>query len=255
MHIAVVLKQVPDLVEELEIDSGGKDIDRSFVKMKLNEFDDHALEQAVLLKESNGAKVTAVAIAAEGIDQALYAAKARGVDSLVRVDAGEGMLDSRRAASPLAGAIKQLAPDLVLVGVQAADDLFGQTGPFLAAALAWPHVSVVSGVELDGDKVRVHQEYAGGRMATLELDTPAVIGVQAAPQPPRYVPVTKLRQAMASGPIESMAESATDAVGGVVVVAVAKPEAGKGAEMIGGSTADVAEKIAALLAERGLVRG
>ena len=255
MHIAVVLKQVPDLVEELEIDSGGKDIDRSFVKMKLNEFDDHALEQAVLLKESNGAKVTAVAVAMDGIDQVLYAAKARGADAAVKVDAGDELLDSRRAASALGGAIKQLSPDLVLVGVQAADDLFGQTGPFLAAALGWPHVSVVSGVEVDGDKARVHQEYAGGRMATLELDTPAVIGVQAAPQPPRYVPVTKLRQAMASGPIESVSETAAGAIGGVAVLAVAKPEAGKGAEMISGSAADVAEKIAALLNERGLVRG
>ena len=258
MHIAVVLKQVPDLVEELEIDSGGKDIDRSFVKMKLNEFDDHALEQAVLLKESNGAKVTAVAIAVDGIDQVLYAAKARGADVAVKVDPGEELLDSRRAASALGGAIKQLSPDLVLVGVQAADDLFGQTGPFLAAALGWPHVSVVSGVELDGEagnKVRVHQEYAGGRMATLELDTPALIGVQAAPQPPRYVPVTKLRQAMASGPIESMSETSAAATGGVAVLSVAKPEGGKGAEMISGSAADVAEKIAALLTERGLVRG
>lgn len=255
MHIAVVLKQVPDLVEELEIDSGGKDIDRSFVKMKLNEFDDHALEQAVLLKEASGAKVTAVAIATEGIDQVLYAAKARGADAVMEVDAGEEPLDSRRAAPALAAAIKQVAPDLVLVGVQAADDLFGQTGPFLAAALGWPHVSVVSGVELEGDKVRVHQEYAGGRMATLELDTPAVIGVQAAPQPPRYVPVTKLRQAMASGPIESTSSGAAGAASGVAVVGMAKPEAGKGAEMIGGAAPEVAEKIAALLGERGLVRG
>ncbi|HET7421354.1 MAG TPA: electron transfer flavoprotein subunit beta/FixA family protein [Candidatus Dormibacteraeota bacterium] len=258
MHIAVVLKQVPDLVEELEIDSGGKDIDRSFVKMKLNEFDDHALEQAILLKESSGARVTAVAVAADGIDQVLYAAKARGADAAMKVDAGEEVLDSRRASSALAGAIKQLAPDLVLVGVQAADDLFGQTGPFLAAALGWPHVSVVSGVELAGEagsKVRVHQEYAGGRMAILEVDPPVVIGVQAAPQPPRYVPVTRLRQAMASGPIESSSATAAAAESGVAVVAVSKPEAGKGAEMISGSATDVAEKIAALLGERGLVRG
>ncbi len=255
MHIAVVLKQVPDLVEELEIDSGGKDIDRSFVKMKLNEFDDHALEQAVLLKESSSSKVTAIAIATDGIDQVLYAAKARGADAAVKVDAGEELLDSRRAASALAGAIKQVAPDLVLVGVQAADDLFGQTGPFLAAALGWPHVSVVSGVEPAGDKVRGPQEYAGGRMATLEIDTPAVVGVQAAPQPPRYVPVTKLRQAMASGPIESTTASAAGAETGAAVVGMAKPEAGKGAEMISGPASDVAEKVAALLGERGLVRG
>jgi electron transfer flavoprotein beta subunit len=254
MHIAVVLKQVPDLVEELEIDSGGKDIDRSFVKMKLNEFDDHALEQAVLLKESGGAKVTAVALSADGIDQVLYAAKARGADAAVKVDAGGDLLDSRRAAGALAQAIKQLGPDLVLTGVQAADDLFGQTAPFLAFALGWPHVSVVSGVESAGDKVHVHQEYAGGRVATLELDLPAVIGVQAAPQPPRYVPVTKLRQAMASGGLESVAATA-EAPAHSEVTGLAKPETGKEAEMLTGSAAEVADKLAALLAGRGLVGG
>lgn len=254
MHIAVVLKQVPDLVEELDIDSGGKDIDRSFVKMKINEFDDHALEQAVLLKESSGAKVTAVAVAADGIDQVLYAAKARGADGAVKVDVGGGLLDSRQAAGALAQAIKQLGPDLVLTGVQAADDLFGQTAPFLASALGWPHVSVVSGVELAGDKVHVQQEYAGGRIATLDLDLPAVIGVQAAPKPPRYVPITKLRQAMASGALESVTASSAEGPAGSEVTAMAKPETGKEAEMLAGSADEVAEKIAALLGERGLVR-
>ncbi len=254
MHIVVVVKQVPDLVEELEIGPGGKDIDRSFVKMKLNEFDDHALEQAVLLKESGGAKVTAVALAAEGIDQVLYAAKARGADRAVKVEAGDDLLDSRRAASAIAQAIKQLDCDLVLTGVQAADDLFGQSAPFLAAALGWPHVSVVSGVEPAGAVVRVHQEYAGGRMATLEVDLPAVLGVQAAPQPPRYVPVSKLRQAMASGALETVSAAWGEVPVGAAVSGLAKPEGGRGAEMLAGSAAEVADKIAALLGERGLVK-
>lgn len=254
MHIVVVLKQVPDLVEELDIDSGGKDIDRSFVKMKINEFDDHALEQAVLLKESSGAQVTVVALASEGIDQVLYAAKARGADRVIKIEAGEEMLDSRRAAGAIASVIKQLDCDLVLTGVQAADDLFGQSAPFIAAGLGWPHVSVVSGVEPAGSAVRIHQEYSGGRMATLEVDLPAVLGVQAAPQPPRYVPVTKLRQAMASGPLETLTASAGETQVGAVVTGLAKPESGQGAEMFTGGAAEVAEKIAALLAERGFVR-
>jgi electron transfer flavoprotein beta subunit len=254
VHIAVVVKQVPDLVEELDIDAGGIDIDRSIVKMKINEFDDHALEQAILLKESSGAKVTAVAVAAEGIDQVLYAARARGADRAIRIEAGADVLDSRRAASAIAQAIKQLECDLVLTGVQAADDLFGQTAPFLAAELGWPHVSVVSGVEPAGAAVRVHQEYSGGRMAALEIDLPAVLGVQAAPQPPRYVPVSKLRQAMASGPLETIEAGPTAAVVGAAVSGLAKPESGRGADMVTGSAAEVADKIAALLAERGLVR-
>jgi electron transfer flavoprotein beta subunit len=253
MHIAVVLKQVPDLVEELEIDSSGKDIDRAFVKMKLNEFDDHALEQAVLLKESGGAKITAIAIAAEGIDQVLYAAKARGADAVVKVDAGDELLDSRRASAAIAEALQRLECDLVLTGVQAADDLFGQTAPYLAAALGWPHVSVVSGVELAGTMVRVHQEYSGGQMASMEVDLPAVLGVQAAPQPPRYVPVSKLRQAMASGALETVSGAPAAATSGVTVTALAKPETGRGAEMLAGNAAEVAEKIATLLGQRGLL--
>lgn len=254
MHIAVVLKQVPDLVEELEIDSSGTDIDRSWVKMKLNEFDDHALEQAVLLKESSGGQVTAMALDAEGIDQLLYSAVARGADRALKVEAGEGAFSSRQAAGALAAAIKGVAPDLVLTGVQAADDLFGQTAPFLAAELGWPHVSVVSGVEPAASTVRVRQEYSGGRMAVLEVDLPAVIGIQAAPQPPRYVPIARLRQAMAAGPLETAASAAPQMDSGCAVVAMAKPDKGRGAEMLEGSARQVAERILALLSERGLVR-
>jgi electron transfer flavoprotein beta subunit len=254
VHIAVVLKQVPDLVEELEVDSSGTDIDRAWVKMKLNEFDDHALEQAVLLKESSGALITALALDAEGIDQVLYAAVARGADKALKVEAGEGPFSSRQAAPALAAAIKGIAPDLVLTGVQAADDLFGQTAPFLAAGLGWPHVSVVSGVETAATTVKVRQEYSGGRMAVLEVDLPAVIGIQAAPQAPRYVPVARLRQAMAAGTMEATAGSAPELPSGSAVVAMAKPDTGRGAAMLEGTADQVADRILALLSERGLVR-
>ena len=49
MKIIVLLKQVPDLVEDLEVDASGKTLDRSDIKFKLNEYDDHALEEAILL--------------------------------------------------------------------------------------------------------------------------------------------------------------------------------------------------------------
>ena len=255
MRIAVVLKQVPDLVEELEIDASGKDIDRQWVKLKLNEFDDHALEQAILLKESMLVEVVAVAMDAEGIDQSLYAALARGADRALKLVFEQGVVsDARIGAEAMAGAMRSLAPDLILTGVQAADDLFGQTAPLLASLLDWPHVSVVSGVEATGAAVRVQQEYAGGRMAILEVDLPAVIGVQAAPKPPRYVPISRLRQVMASATIDTQTVALGRGVEGSVVVGMAKPESGVGAEMIEGGPEVVAERIAALLRERGLLR-
>ena len=62
MRIIVPLKLVPDLVEELEVDDSGRALDTEYVKFKLNEFDDHALEEALLLKDSDGAEVTAMAV-------------------------------------------------------------------------------------------------------------------------------------------------------------------------------------------------
>jgi len=71
MNIIVPIKQVPDLVEELEIDGSGKDLNREWLKYKVNEFDDHALEEALLYKEANGGTVTAIVLESDGIDKAL----------------------------------------------------------------------------------------------------------------------------------------------------------------------------------------
>src|SRR5450755_599375 len=117
---------MPNVGDELEVDDSGTDIDRELVDMVMNEFDDQALEEAVLIKEATGATVTAVGLQADGIQQALHVAYARGADKLVVVDAGElNPYDTPAAARAFAEAIRDLAPDLVLVGVQTPYDLFG----------------------------------------------------------------------------------------------------------------------------------
>ena len=60
MNIAVLFKLVPDLVEELEIDASGTALDASWMRLIVNEFDDHAIEQAILLKEQHGGQVTVI---------------------------------------------------------------------------------------------------------------------------------------------------------------------------------------------------
>ena len=137
MNIAVAVRLMPKVGDELEVDESGTDIDRELVEMVINEFDDQALEEAVLIKEATGATVTAVGLRAEGIEQALRQAYARGADRVVIVDAGEiDTYDSRTAALAFAEAFRQLAPDLVLTGVQTPTDVFGQTAPYLAPCSA-----------------------------------------------------------------------------------------------------------------------
>lgn len=70
MNAVVPIKQVPDLVEELEIDGSGKDLNREWLKYKINEFDDHALEKALLYKEANGGTIAVIALDNDDVDVA-----------------------------------------------------------------------------------------------------------------------------------------------------------------------------------------
>lgn len=250
MNIAVALRLMPNLGDELEID--GADIDREIVDMVINEFDDQALEEAVLIKEASGATVTALALDAEGAEQALRVAYARGADRIVLIDAGDlDPYDTRTAAKAFAQAARDVQADAVLTGVQTSYDVFGQLPPYLAAELGWPQASVVVQTTIADGTARVTQEYTGGRTAILGLTLPAVVGVQSASSPPRYISMARLRQAMSEASAESMSVSVDPQARRPQIVALSRPEATTGATMIEGSASEVAEKIAAVLRDQG----
>ena len=252
MNIAVALRLMPNPADELELDDRGTDIDREYVDMVINEFDEQALEEAVLVKEATGATVTAMALEADGAEQALRIAYARGADRSVLIGAGEvDPYDTRTAALVFAEAVRELAPDLLLTGVQTPTDLFGQTAPYLAAALDWPQASVVDGVEIVDGKAHVTQEYAGGRLAVLALQLPAVVGVQAAKSPPRYVSMARLRQAMSEASIETLSVTVLPTPPASTIASLARPEQTSGATMLESDATDLAKQIAALLREQG----
>lgn len=258
MNIVVCGKMVPDLVEELEINADGTDLDRSYVRPVLNEFDDQAIEQALLLKNAAGGAVTVIAPEGDGVDEVLYAALARGADRAVKVTGLPEGTSSRVLARGLAEALSGLAADLILTGVQAADDRDGQVGALLAGFLDLPHVGVVTGIQVDtaaGTAV-VHKEYAGGMLAEFEVALPAVVGIQAAAQPPRYVPISKIRQAMKEKRLEEITVDAADAAGNgaAPVRRMFKPTADRRAEILSGAPEAVAERIEGILRERGLLR-
>ena len=250
MNIAVPIKLVPDLVEELEINDDGTDLEREFLSYRINEFDDHALEEALQLKEALGGTVTVLALERDETDKVLFTALAKGADRAVKITGVEEAASSRAVAAAMCQALEKVEYDLVLTGVQAADDRDGQLGILLAGALGIPHVSVVSDISFDGGKLTIHQEYSGGLMARLEVAPKVVLGVQAARQTPRYAPVSRVRQIMKEAELEEF-EADTSGVGaGSTVRRMFTPERGEGAKMIEGSTEEVAEKIAELLKDK-----
>ena len=82
VNLLVPIKQVPDLVEELELNEEGTDLNRDAVQYKINEFDDHALEEALQLKAETGATVTALALEGQEADKLLFTISKRILFSL-----------------------------------------------------------------------------------------------------------------------------------------------------------------------------
>lgn len=254
MNVLVPIKMVPDLVEELVIDQTGKRLDLDWVRWKPNEFDDHAVEQAILIKETQGGQVTIIVPDMEGAEDALFTAAAKGADRLVKLT-GEFPEDSNNhaLAQILAKYLPELQPDLILTGVQAHNDLDGSLGPLLAEYMGLPYLGYVSGIELEGSKAIVRKEHPGGVIAEMEILLPAVLGIQAAEQPPRYVAFSRIRQAMKTATLDEYQVQNLEPYGAGEVIQMKQVESSERAEMFEGDADQVADRIIHVLYELGVL--
>ncbi|MGE0005015.1 MAG: hypothetical protein AB7S92_05440 [Parvibaculaceae bacterium] len=254
MNILAILRMVPDPAGELQVAEDGLSLDREWLDFQLNDFDDHALEEAILLKEAAGGRVTAACLG-EGSSRTLQMAAAKGADEVIAFgDGGDGMISSRDLAHGLADLARSRSVDLVVSGVQSSEDLFGQLVPYLGGLLGWPHVSGTSQVSLQPDRLVVTQERGGGIAATWKVSLPAVLGIQTASKAPRYVSGSKLREAaripivrQPAGPSGFAATAAIHSLAGMID--------GNAAENLGSDAEDVADRLVELLGGSNLLKG
>ena len=250
MNIVVAIKHIPSIADDLPVKDNNIDFDS--VDFVLNEFDEQSIEQAVLVKEAVGGTVTVVGVDLIGeLDNILHLALAKGADKAVKITADEPGADSHQQAKWLAEAIKGLSPDIIFTGVQASNDLDGQIGPMVAAYLDMPYVGGVSSVEVSDHTATVNKEFAGGFGGKYAVTLPMVLGIQAASKPPRYEPISKVRQIAQTATIEKVAPLG-EASAGLTMLKMASPMVTGHAEMIGGSPKEVAAKIVELLKSKGL---
>ena len=262
MDIIVCVKHVPETAEaELKIDSTGKNIEKTGLVYDINEWDDYALEEAVRIKEKQGGTVTAITIGPQDSESTLRKCLARGADAAIRLtDPKFENSDAYATAKILHSVIKTLHYDLILIGMQAADDSSAMVGPILAEMLAIPHATMVKKLELGTGTAKVNRELEGGLEEQLEIKLPALFSVQTGINEPRYVSIMGIRKAMQKE-IKVMTLADTGLTENDVGTAgswinidkLYVPPVEKQAEFLKGTPDEIATKITAILKSRGLI--
>lgn len=247
MNIAVCVSQVPDTTSKIVVGADGRNIDPKGVKFILNPYDELGVEEALRNREKNGGSVTLVCVGGDGAKEALRLGLAMGADKAVLVK-DEERQDSFAVARELADVLRELAPDLILLGRQSIDYDSAQMGPTLGELLELPCVSFVTSLEIDGTKVRAERDIEGGK-EVVETTLPCIITAQKGLNDPRYPKLPDIMKAK-SKPVDDRAGSPSDARTTTIAM---RPPASKGAGKIFEASPDTIKELVRLLHEEAKV--
>jgi electron transfer flavoprotein beta subunit len=186
MKIAVCVKRVPDTETKVRIGQDGKHIDEAGVQWVINPYDEIALEQALRIKETQGAgEVVVVSLGPPATTEpVIRKAFAMGADRGVYLKDTMTDRDMLSAAKALAEALKAENADIVFFGRQAVDDDSCEVGPMTAQILGIPSVTDVNKFKLEGRKVTVNREIESGE-EVIEVTLPACFTCQKGLAEPR----------------------------------------------------------------------
>lgn len=196
MEIIVCLKYVPESSNvEVQLNEGGDGFLNGF-SYDINDADNYALEEALLLKEAYPGRVTAVTCGNQEAEIMLRTALAKGCDRAIRIeDTGVALWDPFIVAAVLSAAIEKEAYDLVLTGCMASDYANMVVGAALAQHLGIIHTTLVKKIAGLNGQFQVFRELEGGLMEVNQIQLPALFTLQTGINQPRYASIRGIRAA------------------------------------------------------------
>jgi electron transfer flavoprotein beta subunit len=220
MKIAVCVKAVPDAATGRRLDPTTKRLDRTG-DLTLSDFDSHAVEEALKLKDGSGGdgEVVIVSMGPEKAMDALRKALAMGADRAVLVSdetlAGSDLVGTSKA---LAGALGREEADLVLFGQQSADGDGACLWAAVAERLRRPTISQAAELTVADGAVTGKRQTEFG-YDTIRAPLPAVVAVSDAINEPRYPSLKgimgakrKPQETLSAAEVGGAAEAATTVV-------------------------------------------
>ncbi len=253
MNIAVCIKRVPETTEAaVSIDSSEKHIVEEQLVFDINEADNYALEEALLLKEKTDGEVTLFCVGSQKADEVIKMGLAKGAAKAIRITPDNlDCIDSYAIAQLLAEHIKEGAFDLILTGCISSDKGNSQVGVTLAEILGISHATLVIKIEIEDGVARVHRELEGGLLEELTIKLPSLFTIQTGINEPRYASILGIKRAAKKEIVVTENISAEGMK--TEIVKMQYPPAGKMAEIIEGSADEVSGKLCGILKGRGLL--
>lgn len=256
LHIIVTVKQVVDPEMPLSaysLDAAGpRVVTPTTFQPVLNGFDEHALEAALRLKDSQGATITVVSVGGQFALDIMKKTLAMGADTLVLCQDPlfTNASDSLVTAQILRAAIQKIgAFDLIFCGRQASDWDNAQVPLMLAELLEVPCLSLAQKIDAADGKVLVEQLVPDGYVVA-EAPLPALVTVSNELGAPRYPTMRTIMAANRKRPTTWKASDLGLDAGvltpSVTLVDLAFPARGQACEIITGSDAAEAGKNLAL---------
>ncbi|MFH2094824.1 MAG: electron transfer flavoprotein subunit beta/FixA family protein, partial [Bacteroidota bacterium] len=178
MKILVCISNVPDTTTKIKFAENNTRFDATGVQWIINPWDELALTRALELKEASGGKiekVTVITVGETDSEPTIRKALAIGADDAIRVSAKA--TDAFFVAGQLADVAGKEGYDVILSGIESSDYNGSAVGGMIAEFMGIQSVSSVSGIELDGDKLKIFREIDGGK-ETILSGSPIVAIVQ-----------------------------------------------------------------------------
>ena len=270
MRIVVCVKAVPASTE-VRMDPVTHTIVRDGGSAVVNPFDAAALEVALRIKEERAAqgldsRVSVLSMGIPATEELLRDCIARGADeALLLSDRAFAGADTLATSYALSCGLRELGGfDLIICGKMAVDGDTAQIGPMLAGLFDVPCITdvrealvPVPGSDASPGRIRARHGVDGG-IETVEVPLPAVITVAkdiAQPRMPSIAGVLASRDAEVAvrGAAEGGADAARIGLSGspTQVVRSFVPERANAVELIEGTVAEQARRVAELIGEAG----
>jgi electron transfer flavoprotein beta subunit len=212
MNIVVCVKQVPDTAVERTLRAEDSLLDRATPDGVINEIDEYAIEEGLLLAAAHGGEVTILSMGPEKATESIRKALSMGADKAVHlIDDQLAGSDAVTTSLALATVLGRIGFDLVILGSESTDARMGVLAPMLAERLGVPQLSLASKVDTDGSAITIQRQTEYG-YDKVEASLPAVVGVVEKINEPRY-PSFKGIMAAKKKPVEtlSLADAGIDA--------------------------------------------